>query len=88
MTFWTRIWIVPLQEGLVHSDVVEEQLTRWSEKFAVDCAHHKWGPQFIDSTDPSEKNESASLKTMPWVSLDEAPVIAQIVCTTPLTTSQ
>ena len=86
-TFWTRIWIVPLQQGLVHSDVVEERLTRWSQKFAVDCAHHKWGPQFIDSTDPSDRIESASVETMHWVSLDETPVIAKVVCAAPVTAS-
>jgi hypothetical protein len=59
------------------NDVAEERLILWSQKFAVDCVHHKYGPNFIDSTDPPEKNDSASLQTMTWVSLDEAPVIAR-----------
>ena len=79
-TFWTRIWIVPLQEALVYNDFAEERLIIWSQKFAVDCVHQKYGPDFIDSTDPPEKSTDASVQTMTWVSLDEAPVIARVVC--------
>lgn len=79
-TFWTRIWIVPLQEALVYNDFAEERLIIWSQKFAVDCVHHKYGPNFIDSTDPPEASNGASVQTMTWVSLDEAPVITRVVC--------
>jgi hypothetical protein len=39
MTFWTRIWIIPLQQALVFNQ--DERLSFWSQKFAVDCVHHQ-----------------------------------------------
>lgn len=77
-TFWTRIWLVRLGQPRVFS--LHERLFFWSRKFAVDCAHHSYGPRFIDSTNWAEKKRSAALQTMHWESLDKVPVIGRVVC--------
>jgi hypothetical protein len=50
-TFWTRIWRVEKKEPLVAS--YYGSLIFWSQKFAVDCTGHKFGPSFIDTICPA-----------------------------------
>ena len=77
-TFWTRMWRTEKKEPLVAS--YYGALIFWSQKFAVDCAGRKFGPQFIDSNLPSERKHKASLATMPWRDLEKYPAVARTVC--------
>jgi len=77
-TFWTRMWRVEKKEPLVAS--YYGSLIFWSQKFAVDCAARKFGPQFIDSNLPSERKHKATLAAMRWRDLGKYPAVAKAVC--------
>jgi hypothetical protein len=77
-TFWTRQWRAEKKEPLVAS--YYGMLIFWSQKFAVDCAGRRFGPDFIDSNLPSERKRKAAPATMRWQSLDKFPAVARTVC--------
>ena len=59
---------------------INEALFYWSQTFAVDCAHHRFGAQFIDSNLPAEARHKATFETMRWEDLDKAPAVGPAVC--------
>jgi hypothetical protein len=76
--FWTRVWITNRRQPLMYS--FHEALFAVSQKFAVDCAHHRFGDRFIDSDNPDEARHKTSLAAMHWETLDKFPAIARSVC--------
>ena len=77
-TFWTRMWRAAKKEPLVAS--YYGMLIFWSQKFAVDCAAHRFGVDFIDTNLPSERKRKASLATMRWQDLKKFPAVERTVC--------
>ena len=76
--FWTRVWIDSKKQPMVFTQ--DETLVFLSEKFAVDCVHHRFGPRFIDSNNALEKKHSARLETMHWQKLEAVPAVGRAVC--------
>lgn len=77
-TFWTRLWLPRSKQPLAIS--ADQQLYIVSQKFAVDCAGHRFASRFVDSTDPKERKNNADLRTVAWTGLDKNPVIDRAVC--------
>jgi hypothetical protein len=77
-TFQTRIWARQMKQPITIN--INEALFYWSQTFAVDCAHHKFGAQFIDSNLPAEARHKATLETMHWEDLDKVPAVGPAVC--------
>jgi hypothetical protein len=77
-TFWTQVWIPKNKEPLAIS--AGGQLFIWSQKFAVDCAGHRFTAEFIDSTDAREQKRKASVQTARWTGLDKNPALNRVVC--------
>jgi hypothetical protein len=75
-TFWNQIWEYGLKQPTTFSD--NEQLGFLSQKFAVDCVHHRFGPHFIDSNWPVERRHRAKVEKMSWVPISK--VMARTVC--------
>lgn len=76
--FWTRVWLPSAKQPLAISS--NQQLYVVSQKFAVDCVHHRFAARFIDSTDPVERRRKADLKTVTWDGLDKNPAVEKTVC--------
>jgi hypothetical protein len=76
--FWTRVWVVKNRQPLVFS--TNEQLMFLSEKFAVDCAAHRFATRFIDSNQPEEQRRKTSIAAMRWDGLDKFPAVSRTVC--------
>jgi hypothetical protein len=80
-TFETRAWVERLKQPVTIT--VNEALFFWTQTYAVDCARHKFGAQFIDTNMPSEARHKASLATMRWEDLAKVPAVAGAVCARP-----
>lgn len=76
--FWTRIWLPASKQPLAISS--SQQLYVISQKFAVDCARHRFVTRFIDSTDPRERSKTVNLQTVTWEGLDKHPIVDKTVC--------
>jgi hypothetical protein len=77
-TFWTRMWRVEKKEPLVAS--YYGALIFWSQKFAVDCAGHRWGRDMLDTNLPSERKRKVSFEKMRWQPLEKNPALGKTVC--------
>lgn len=77
-TFQTRAWVERLKQPVTIT--VNEALFFWTQTYAVDCTHRKFGVQFIDTNMPSEARHKASLAAMRWEDLAKVPAIAGAVC--------
>lgn len=76
--FWTRIWLDKKQQAMVFNR--NEALIFLSQKFAVDCAGHRFGNRFIDSNEPAQMKHKTAIETMRWEKLDKFPPIGRLVC--------
>lgn len=77
-TFTARAWVTAQKQPLAFS--INEQLYFLSQKYAVDCAHKRFGSRFIDSNMPTQKKRIATLDKMDWVDLKKVPAAARTVC--------
>jgi hypothetical protein len=77
-TFWTRMWITGAKQPLVFS--ANEQIFFWSQMFAVDCPHRRFGSHYLDSNEPHEIKARMTVQTMSWESLDKVPVVSRVIC--------
>ena len=78
LTFQTRIWADNIRQPVTIT--INEALFFWSQTFAVDCAHRKFGTRFIDSNLPSEVRQKTTLQSMHWEDLDKVPAVGRAVC--------
>lgn len=76
--FWTRIWIDRKKQPMVFTR--SEALIFLSQKFAVDCVHHRFGSRFIDSNNPAERKFAGKIAAMRWQKLDAVPALSRAVC--------
>lgn len=76
-SFWTQLWVVKDKQPLVFS--VNEELFFSGQKFLVDCPHHRFGADYVDSVS-AKKEKYATAATMHWASLEKFPAVAQTVC--------
>jgi hypothetical protein len=76
--FWTRVWLDRKQQAMVFNR--NEALVFLSQKFAVDCAGHRFGSRFIDSNEPAQMKRKAMIETMHWEALETVPVVGRVVC--------
>jgi hypothetical protein len=76
--FWTRIWSDNRKQPMAFT--YHERLSFTSQKFAVDCAQHRFGARFIDSNNPAERKQSAKLESMRWRKLEAVPAVRHAVC--------
>lgn len=74
--FWNRIWEYGLKQPVSWS--LNEGIIFLSQEFAVDCVHHRFGPDFIDSNIPDQHRHRARPEKMRWVPLGK--VMARTVC--------
>jgi hypothetical protein len=77
-TFWSRVWKPADRQPVALSS--SGRLYMWSQKFAVDCVHHRFAGQFIDSTDTGETRKKADLQTVRWTGLKKNPAVNRAVC--------
>jgi hypothetical protein len=75
-TFSIREWIVEKKQPMTYT--INDRLFFVSRKFAVDCAHRRFGDRFIDSQNAREK--ATSLNRMHWTALDKVPAVDRMVC--------
>jgi hypothetical protein len=75
-TFSIREWIVEKKQPMTYT--INDRLFFVSRKFAVDCAHRRFGDRFIDSQNAREK--ATSLDRMHWIALDKVPAVDRMVC--------
>jgi hypothetical protein len=75
-TFSSREWIVEKRQAMTYT--INDRLFFVSRRYAVDCAHHRFGDRFIDSENAREKG--ASLERMHWIPLDKVPAVDHTVC--------
>lgn len=77
-TFTPRAWRTEQKQPLAFGS--NEQLFFLSQKYAVDCAHKRFGSRYIDSNMPSQKKRIATLDKMDWADLKKVPAVADVVC--------
>jgi hypothetical protein len=78
LTFQARIWAEPIKQPIVIT--INEALVYWSKTLAVDCAHRKFGAQFIDTNPPAEARHKMALQNMRWTDLDKTPTVGRVLC--------